>query len=97
MPIERDWLTTAEVAQELELSQGAVTEAIATGRMKAEKISPGLLGITQEELQRYKAEHLGKHGWEKRKAADYVPDTKAAERARRYRERKKAQQQERLE
>ena len=37
------------------------------------KVAPHLLAITPEELDRYRAEHIGRQGWDKRKAEGYAP------------------------
>lgn len=91
MGIERAWLTTAEAAKELGLAHSTVREAVARGRLKVEKVAPRLNAITREELERYKREHSGGQGWEKRKAEGYAPNEQAAAYAKAYRQRKKEQ------
>jgi excisionase family DNA binding protein len=88
MPVKEGWLTTAEAAEALGLSQGTVKLAITRGTLKARKVSR-INMITPEDLEEYRREHLGKQGWDKRREAGYEPDPKRKAR----RERMKAQQQ----
>jgi hypothetical protein len=90
--MEREWLTVAEAAKSLVLTTGSVSEAIARGRLKAEKVSPRLLAILPEELERYRREQRGKRGWDKRKAEGHTPSRKALY-MREYRAHKQARQE----
>jgi excisionase family DNA binding protein len=75
MPVKEGWLTTAEAAEALGLSQGTVKLAITRGTLKARKVSR-INMITPEDLEEYRREHLGKQGWEKRRETGYAPDPK---------------------
>jgi excisionase family DNA binding protein len=88
MPVKEGWLTTAEAAEALGLSQGTIKLAITRGTLKARKVSR-INMITPEDLEEYRREHLGKQGWDKRKDPGYQPDPKRKAR----RERMKAQPQ----
>ena len=88
MPVKEGWLTTAEAAEALGLSQATVKLAITRGTLKARKVSR-INMITPEDLEEYRREHLGKQGWDKRREAGYQPDPKRKAR----RERAKARQQ----
>jgi excisionase family DNA binding protein len=88
MPVKEGWLTTAEAAEALGLSQATVKLAITRGTLKARKVSR-INMITPEDLEEYRREHLGKQGWDKRREAGYQPDPKRKAR----RERLKARQQ----
>jgi hypothetical protein len=88
MPVKEGWLTTAETAEALGLSQGTVKLAITRGTLKARKVSR-INMIAPEDLEEYRREHLGKQGWDKRREVGYEPDPKRKAR----RERMKARQQ----
>ena len=88
MPVKEGWLTTAEAAEVLGLSQGTVKLAITRGTLKARKVSR-INMIAPEDLEKYRREHLGKQGWDRRKEPGYEPDPKRKAR----RERMKARQQ----
>ena len=88
MPTEQGWLTTAEAAQQLGLSQETIKGAIFHGKLKAVKVSR-INMVTPAALEEYRREHLGKRGWDKRRASGYAPDPKRKAR----RERMKVQQQ----
>ena len=88
MPVKEGWLTTAEAAQALGLSQATIKLAITRGTLKAVKVSR-INMITPEALEEYRREHLGKQGWDKRKDPSYAPDPKRKAR----RERAKARRE----
>jgi excisionase family DNA binding protein len=92
MPVKEGWLTTAEAAEVLGLSQGTVKLAITRGTLKARKVSR-INMITSEDLEEYRREHLGRQGWEKRREPGYVPDPKRKARRERMRERMTVQPQ----
>jgi hypothetical protein len=88
--VDREYIVE-EAATLLSLAPSSVRNAITVGRLKARKIGKRLHVVSAAELERYRQEHLGKQGWEKRKTPDYTPSPMAAW-ARDYRTRKKAQQ-----
>src|SRR5947209_2713781 len=88
MPVKEGWLTTAEAAEVLGLSQGTVKMAITRGTLKARKVRR-INMITPDDLAEYRREHVGKQGWDKRRDAGYQPDPKRKAR----RERAQARQQ----
>jgi excisionase family DNA binding protein len=88
MPITRDFLTIPEAAEELGVDPSTLRHAARKGTLKAELLRPRLLAVTREELDRYKREHHGKQGWDKRNTADYTPSPMAAW-AKSYRARKR--------
>ncbi len=60
-------MNVSETAQELGITPGAVRDAIARGRMQAIRKGggeqrAGFLLIERTEVERYRAEHLGKRG-----------------------------------
>lgn len=59
---ERDWYTTAEAAQALGITHGAVQRAIIRGTLHPTRIHARLSVVTRAELDRYRAEHLGQRG-----------------------------------
>ena len=86
MGIERDWYTTEEAARELGLAASTIRGAAKRGALKVEIVAPRVRAITREELERYRAEHLGKN-WEARR--DGAIDEKRAAYYRDYRARRK--------
>lgn len=89
MPITPDLFTVAEAAEMLGVTPAALRRAIMNGTLTPVRIDKRTNAITREEIERYRAEHLGRvFGYDPNK-----PPTKGAEYARRYRERKKARQQ----
>lgn len=91
MSIERDWYTTEEAARELGLAPSTIRGAAMRGvlKVKVEVIAPRVRAITRDELERYRAEHLGKR-WETRRAG--LKDESRATYYREYRARKKARE-----
>jgi hypothetical protein len=87
-----DYVTTKQAAQELGLSHAAVRNAIFRKALAAIKMADRHF-VARSELERYRREHLGR-GWERRRAADYQPNQKQANKQRTYRERKAAARQE---
>jgi hypothetical protein len=67
-----------------------VRNAITVGRLKARKIGKRLHVVSAAEIERYRQEHLGKQGWEKRHTPGYTPSPMAAW-AKDYRARRKTQ------
>jgi excisionase family DNA binding protein len=88
MPTEQGWLTTAEAAQLLGLSQETIKGAIFHGKLKAINVAR-INMVTPEALEEYRREHLGQRGWDQRRAPGYEPDPKRKAR----RERMKARRQ----
>ncbi len=89
MSIERDWYTTEEAARELGLAPSTIRGAAMRGVLKVEVIAPRVRAITRDELERYRAERLGKN-WATRRTG--LIDKSRATYYREYRERKKAQE-----
>ena len=92
MPIERGFLTVREAAETLGLTQSAIRRAIFDGTMEAEKIGRRLNVIAPEAVDRYRREHLGRKGWDKRRDPGLQPSPRALE-GRAYRARKRAAQE----
>jgi len=67
MAIRRKWMTVAEAAWSLGISANTVRSAIYHDRLLADKIGAHYT-IMCHEVERYRREHLGKHGWDERKA-----------------------------
>lgn len=90
--IEGDYVTIAEAAAILDVSEGAVRVAISRGTLRGEPIQglPRVKVIARAEVDRYKRERA-ERGWDKRRerGTEQSP-SKAAQRVRAYRERKKA-------
>ena len=86
---EREY-TVDEAAQALGLAPASVRSAIGRGRLHARKIGKRLHVISAAGIERYKAEHLHKQGWDKRRAPGYAPSPMAAW-AKEYRARRKTQ------
>jgi hypothetical protein len=73
---------------------GAETRMLPTdGEIKARQITPRLNVVSAEEIARYRREHLGRQGWDKRRAPEYRPSKMAAW-VKDYRARRKAATQE---
>jgi excisionase family DNA binding protein len=86
--VDREY-TVDEAAALLGLAPSSVRNAITVGRLTARKIGKRLHVVSAAEIERYRQEHLGKQGWEKRHAPGYKPSPMAAW-ARGYRARRKA-------
>lgn len=89
MTIQDTYYTVGQAAAELGMAPGGVWSAIRRGALTAETIGPRVTIIARDELERYRREHQGGQGWEKRKAPDYEP-SKMAGWAKDYRARRKA-------
>jgi hypothetical protein len=94
LPRDGEWCTVSQAARELGLTLGIVRYLIVHGRMKARQITPRLNAVSAEEIARYRREHLGRQGWDKRRAPEYRP-SKTAAWVKEYRARRKATTQER--
>src|SRR5437868_1280507 len=66
------YYTTAEAAQVLGLAAGSVRDAVRRGAICAEQIARRTL-IPAHELDRYRQEIQGTHGWQTRKEPGYRP------------------------
>jgi excisionase family DNA binding protein len=89
MPITPDLFTVPEAAKMLGVTSSALRRAIMNGTMTPVRIDKRTNAVSRDEIERYRAEHLGRRfGHDPNK-----PPTKGAEYARAYRERKKARQQ----
>jgi excisionase family DNA binding protein len=93
LPTDGEWYTVSQAARELGLTPGTVRYLIAHGRIKARQITPRLNAVSAEEIARYRREHLGRQGWDKRRAPEYRPSKMAAW-VKNYRARRKAATQE---
>lgn len=58
----RDYLTLNDAAAELGLNAATLRQSIARGAMTAEKIGPRLWVVSRREVERYRAESLGRRG-----------------------------------
>ncbi len=83
----REWYTTSEAAAALGLSAASIRNAVKRGALAVQQVHGRLNAISAEELDRYRAMHLGGQGWATRRAPDYTP-APSAEAQRRYRARK---------
>lgn len=90
MPIERNFFTPSEAASMLGITRSQIYRAIHDDTLKAEKLSPRLVAIAPEEVERYRREHLGKRGWNARRQPIHEP-SKNALYMRDYRARKRAE------
>lgn len=88
MPID-GYLTAEEAAERLSLTVSAIYKAIDAGKLKAQHISPQRVLIREADLAAY-AEGREKRGWVRRREPGYQPSA-AAQYARDYRARKKAE------
>jgi len=86
MAIERDWYTTEEAARELGVAPSTIRNAAFRGVLTVEIVAPRVRGITRQELERYRAERLGKN-WGARREG--MVDEKRAAYYRDYRARKR--------
>jgi excisionase family DNA binding protein len=87
-----EWLTTKEVAAVLGVTPDTVRSQVMRGHLQAHHVHPRKLLMHRAEVERYRQEHLGRFGWDQRRAPEYTP-SKYAARFRRYYERKKARAQ----
>jgi excisionase family DNA binding protein len=81
--------TVEQAAALLGLTAGTVRDLVARGRLRSRKIGKRLHLIHDDEIERYRREHLGKQGWDKRRALDYTPSRMAVW-AKEYRARRQA-------
>ena len=86
--LEGEWMTVDAAAAALGLHRETVLHAIRDGKLEARKVSR-VWFITPTAVDAYRAAHLGRRGWDRRKEPGYVPDRKRKAR----RERLKARQQ----
>jgi excisionase family DNA binding protein len=89
MPTIDGYYTTKEAADELGLAHGTMRDAVRRGVIAAKKVARRSL-IPAAEVERYRAEHLGQLGWDKRKAPGYTPNEKLRAYQRAYYQRRKA-------
>lgn len=59
-----EWFTVAQAAEELRLSKSTVHKQITAGAITATRVGNGLL-VHRDELERYRAQSLGKPGRKK--------------------------------
>ncbi len=76
MALRRDWLTVTEAAWSLGITQSTIRDAIYHDRILADKVGAQYT-IMWDEIERYRREHLGKQGWDKRKNVGYQPSKMA--------------------
>ena len=62
MEIQGTWYTTAQAAEKLGLSHDAVRAAIRVGALEAKRVNPRLNLVSEEAIERYRRDHLGKVG-----------------------------------
>ena len=86
--LEGEWMTIDAAAAALGLHRETVLRAVRDGKLEARKVSR-VWFITPAAVDAYRATHLGRRGWDRRKAPDYQPDPKRKAR----RERMRARQQ----
>jgi excisionase family DNA binding protein len=89
MPTIEGYYTTKEAADELGLSHVTMRDAVRRGVIEAKKVARRSL-IPAAEVERYRTEHLGQLGWDKRKQPDYTPNEKLRVYQRAYYQRRKA-------
>jgi excisionase family DNA binding protein len=92
MPTIDGYYSTKEAADELGLSHTTMRGAVRRGVVAVKKVAGRSL-IPAADVERYRAEHLGRLGWDKRKDPDYTPSTKQRDYQKRYYERRKAARQ----
>lgn len=76
MALRRDWVTITEAAWSLGIKQSTLRDAIYHDRILADKVG-AQYSIMRDEVERYRREHLGKQGWDKRKDPSYQPSKMA--------------------
>jgi excisionase family DNA binding protein len=89
MPTIDGYYTTREAAEELGLSHVTMRDAVRRGVIEVKKVARRSL-IPAAEVERYKVEHRGQLGWDKRKAPGYTPNEKQRAYQRAYYQRRKA-------
>jgi hypothetical protein len=65
--IERTWYTTEEAAAQLGIAPATVRWAKRAGLLAVTEIAPRIRAISEDEVERYRREHLGKAGWTTRR------------------------------
>ncbi len=93
MPIERNFYTVQEAADALGVTADTIRRAIFDGTLRAEKIGSRLSAIAPDEIERYRSDHLGKQGWDKRREPGHEPSERALY-MRKYRARLRTEQSE---
>ena len=88
MPIG-GYYTTKEAADILRLTQDGVQDAVRRGVLQVERLARRTL-IPAAEIERYRKEVQGTHGWEKRKQPGYTPNEKQRRYQQAYYQRRKA-------
>jgi excisionase family DNA binding protein len=89
--LEGEWMTIDAAAAALGLHRETVLRAIRDGKLEARKVSR-VWFITPAAVDAYRAAHLGRRGWDRRKAPGYQPDPKRKARRERMRARQQQQQ-----
>ena len=92
MPAIEGYYTTKEAAEKLGLSHVTMRDAVRRGMIAVKKVARRSL-IPAAEVERYRAEHLGQGGWDKRRALGYTPSEKQRAYQRAYYQRRKAARQ----
>jgi excisionase family DNA binding protein len=62
MPVQGEFMTTAEAAETLGLTLGGLHRAIADGRLKVIPLDARTNVVERSEVERYRREHLGRRG-----------------------------------
>ena len=101
MPLILDGVThytTKEAAEKLGIQHATLRGAVARGRIAVRRL-PELRRnvIAEDELERYRREVAGTKGWTARKAPGYTPDERRRVYQKRWRERHRAADHERVE
>jgi excisionase family DNA binding protein len=58
----REWLTIGEAAEELGLAHASLLDAVRRRALTVTKVNPRLSLVHRDEVERYRREHLGRHG-----------------------------------
>ena len=89
--LEGEWMTIDAAAAALGLHRETVLHAIRDGKLEARKVSR-VWFITPTAVDAYRAAHLGRRGWDRRKEPGYQPDPKRKARRERLLARRQQQQ-----